>query len=120
MNLHRKVIELMYEDSLTVTEYRTEKNEKTKLMENVEVVVLEGQPCKLSYEKIAQASQSDTVASIMRVTKVFLAPEIEIKAGSKLTVTTKAGVVQDYKQSGIPAVYPTHQEIVLEAFERWA
>ncbi len=120
MNMHRKMLELMYEDSLTVTEYRTEINEKTKFSENVEVVVLDEQPCKLSYEKITQATQGDAAASIMRVTKVFLAPEIEIKAGSKITVTTKVGVVQDYKQSGAPAVYPTHQEIVLEASERWA
>lgn len=120
MNLHRKALELMYEDSLTVTEYVSKKNEKTKLMEPQEVIVLEGEPCKLSYEKITSASQSDTTASITRVTKLFLSPEIEIKAGSKITVTTKAGVVQNYKNSGVSAVYPTHQEIVLEAFERWA
>ena len=120
MNLHRKVIELMYEDSFTVTEYVREKNEKTKLMDSKEVTVLENQPCKLSYEKITQASQGDTAASIAQVAKIFLAPEIEIKAGSRLTVTTKAGTVQNYKQSGTPAIYPTHQEIVLEVFERWA
>lgn len=119
MNLHRKVIELMYEDTLTVTEYVKRKNEKTKLMESEEIVVLEGQPCKLSYEQVTQVSQSD-VASISQVIKVFLAPEVEIKEGSKLTVTTKAGITKEYKQSGIPAIYPTHQEIVLEAFERWA
>lgn len=120
MNLHRKVIELMYEDSLTVTEYVREKNEKTKLMDSKEVITLESQPCKLSYEKVTSTTQNDTAAGITQVTKIFLAPEIKIKAGSRLTVTTNAGTVQNYKQSGIPAIYPTHQEIVLEAFERWA
>lgn len=119
MNLHRKVIEAMYEDTLTVTEHVKEKNEKTKLMDSKEVVVLEDQPCKLSYENMAVASQTNTAASVAQVIKVFLAPEIKIKPGSKLTVTT-AGMVQDYKQSGIPAIYPTHQEIILEVFERWA
>lgn len=109
----------MYEDTLTVTEYVKSKNEKTKLMESEETVVLEDQPCKLSYEQITQAVQGD-VASISQVIKIFLAPEVEIKEGSKITVITKAGITADYKQSGIPAVYPTHQEIVLEAFERRA
>lgn len=120
MNLHRKVIEIMYEDSLTVTEYVKAKNMKTKLMEYQEVTVLEGQPCKLSYEKIAQAVQGEAVADIEQVTKVFLAPEIEIKEGSKLVITTKAGKTKEFTQSGIPAIYPTHQEIMLKAFERWA
>lgn len=120
MNLHRKVIESMYEDTMTVTEYVKSKNEKTKLTEFEEVVVLEGQACKLSYQQVTQATQSDSAVSITQVIKLFLAPEVEIKEGSKITVTTKAGIIQNYKQSGIPAVYPTHQEIVLEAFERWA
>lgn len=120
MNLHRKVIELMYEDILTVTEYVKSKNERTKLMEYQEVTVLEGQPCKLSYEKITQAVQSESVADIEQITKVFLAPETEIKEGAKLSVTTKAGITKEFTQSGIPAIYPTHQEIMLKAFERWA
>ena len=120
MNLHRKVIELMYEDSLTVTEYVKSKNEKTKLMESKEVVTLEEQPCKLSYEKVAQASGSESATQVEQTIKVFIAPETEIKEGSKLTITTKAGITKDFVQSGISAIYPTHQEIMLKAFERWA
>lgn len=120
MNLHRKVIESMYEDKLTVVEYRREKNEKTKLMEPKEVVVLENVPCKLSYNSVTQASQENSVAAISQVAKIFVAPETSIKPGSKLIVTTKAGATKHYKQSGSAAAYPTHQEIVLEAFERWA
>lgn len=120
MNLHRKVIELMYEDILTVTEYVKSKNAKTKLMESQEVVVLEQHPCKLSYENIVQASGSESATHIEQTIKVFMAPEIEVKEGSKLTITTKAGITKDFVQSGIPAIYPTHQEIMLKAFERWA
>ncbi len=28
--------------------------------------------------------------------------------------------VSEYKNSGVPSVFPTHQEIVLERFEGWA
>lgn len=120
MNLHRKILETMYEDRLTVVEYQRVKDEKTKLMESKEVVVLENVPCKLSYTRVTQASQENSIATVSQVAKIFTAPEKSIKPGSKLIVTTKAGVTKSYKQSGCVASYSTHQEIVLEAFERWA
>ena len=70
-------------------------------MEPEEVVVLEEQPCKLSYEKVSQASQSGSTANVVQVTKIFLAPEVQIKEGSKITVTTKAGITKEYKQSAM-------------------
>lgn len=120
MNLHRKVIELMYEDTLTITEYEKVKDEKTKLTESKEIVVQDNIPCKLSYKSVVSTSQSDTSNELMQVAQIFLAPEIKIKPGSKITVHTKSGYEQSYKQSGVPAVYETHQEIMLDVFERWA
>ena len=39
---------------------------------------------------------------------------------SKIVVTKKNSFVEDYKNSGKPAVYDTHQEIILENFKGWA
>lgn len=50
---------------------------------------------------------------------LFIAPEVTISPGSKIVITHE-GRTGEYSQSGIPAVYPTHQEIVLTVFERWA
>ena len=45
----RKAIEATYFGTLTVTERKKEKDERSKLTKDVEVVVLENQPCKLSF-----------------------------------------------------------------------
>ena len=82
-------------------------------------MVLEGQPCRLSFKQSNPAQQTESAASIAQVIKLFLAPEATVRPGSKVTVS-QDGVTADYKCSGVPAVYSTHQEIVLELFERWA
>lgn len=115
----RKIIESTYDGIATVTEHIKVKDEKSKLTKYEESVVLENQPCKLSYETITNANQGESASSVKQVTKLFISPDIIIKAGSKITVT-QAGVTIDYTCSGIPAVYDTHQEIILNLFERWA
>lgn len=84
-----------------------------------EVVALEGQPCRISFSKISQVVQNEVAASTTQGIKLFLSPDVIIQPGSKITVTQN-GVTTDYISSGVPAVYATHQEIMLELFERWA
>ena len=115
----RKAIEATYFGTLTVTERKKEKDERSKLTKDVEVVVLENQPCKLSFEKLQTAIQSDSAATITQVTKLFVSPDISINAGSKITVS-QDNVTTDYTCSGGPAIYPTHQEIILELFKDFA
>ena len=108
----RKAIEATYSGTLMVTEMQKVKDERSKLTKNVEVVVLENQPCKLSFEKLQAAIQSDSAAAITQGAKLFVSPDVSIKPGSKLTVTQDE-ITTDYIRSGVPAVYPTHQEIVM-------
>lgn len=115
----RKQLEKTYEGSCTVTESRKIKNKETKLTDHQEDIVLTDQPCKLSYEKITITNQTDFAAKTGQVTKLFISPDVVIKPGSKITVT-QSGTTTDYTYSGVPAVYSTHQEIILELFERWA
>ena len=44
---------------------------------------------------------------------------VHIKGGSKIVVTQN-GRTQIFSSSGEAAVYPTHQEIILELFKGWA
>lgn len=118
INAARKSIESTYEGVLTVTEHQKVKDEVTKITGYQDVVVLNDQPCRLSFEKIQTASQSESAATVAQTTKLFVSPDITIKAGSKITVT-QAGITTDYQCSGIPAVYQTHQEIILDLFEDW-
>ena len=115
----RKAIEATYFGTLTVTEMKKEKDAKTKLTKTEPVVVLENQPCKLSFETLKSAVQTDSAATVTPVTKLFVSPDVSIRAGSKITVT-QDNVTTDYTRSGVPAVYPTHQEIVLELFKEYA
>lgn len=115
----RKAIESTYEGACTIVEYDNITDEKSKITRQNEVVIIENQPCKLSFEKLNAAVQSESAAAISQGTKLFIAPEINIKEGSKLIVT-QDGVTSEYSASGKPAVYFSHQEIILELFGGWA
>jgi len=115
----RKAIESTYTGVMTVSERQSVKDPNTHITSTKEVVVLENQPCKLSFETIAATAQTETAASLTQGTKLFLPPNVEIKAGSKIIVE-QDGVKNAYSASGVPAVYPTHQEIMLELFTKWA
>lgn len=115
----RKAIESMYDGTCTIIERQKVKlpNKSTGFKD---IVVLEDIPCRLSFKTITNTNQAETgVSAVVQVTKVFIAPEIQVKPGSKLTITQN-DVTTEYKSSGQPAIYTTHQEIELELFERWA
>lgn len=114
---HRAAVEMLYEGTCMVTEYQsyTKPNKATGYHE---VDVFTGQPCRLSFGTVAAAEQTGTGAALQQTVKLFVAPEVEIKPGSKITVT-QSGVTKDYCRSGEPAVYATHQEIALELWKGW-
>lgn len=115
----RNAIESTYFGVVTVTERQKVKDNQTKLTKTEDVVVLENQPCRLSFEKLQAVAQSDAAAAVAQSVKLFVSPDVSIKAGSKLTVT-QDGVTVDYTRSSVSAVYPTHQEIMLELFKGYA
>lgn len=114
----RKAIEKLYEGTCSVFGYEKIKrpNGSTGFSE---VKKLENQPCRLSFERITTTNMNDGAAQLIQTTKLFIAPEVEIEAGSKIVVTQN-GVTTEYKRSGEPALYDTHQEIILDLFEGWA
>ena len=115
----RKAIESLYDGKCTITEHQKVKKEN-KSTGFQDVVVLTDEPCRLSFKTINNTNQTNTAASaVVQITKVFLAPEIQVKPGSKLTITQN-DVTTEYQSSGKPAFYSTHQEIVLELFKGWA
>lgn len=113
----RKAIEMTYDCTCNVIEEEKYKkdNKSTGFRENK---VIENKKCKLSFETIQKNSQNDIKADVIQSTKLFIAPEITIKPGSKIEVTDVLGKITIYKSSGQPAIYQTHQEIVLELDKR--
>ncbi|MGO0854089.1 hypothetical protein ACTPDQ_21135, partial [Clostridioides difficile] len=57
------------------------------------------------------------VAKLVQTIKLFISPNINIKAGSKLIITTQNNITKEYIRSGESAIYPNHQEIILELFK---
>lgn len=115
----RKAIESLYEHTCTVIEYDKKKDPITKITSNKEVIVLENQPCKLSFSSVSASKQTEVANQVSQVIKLFIAPEIVIKEGSKLIIN-HTGRLSEYKNSGTPSIFPTHQEIVLELFRGWS
>lgn len=107
----KKCLERLYRDKCTIVEYQPIKDHITKRTNNKEVVVLENQSCKLSYKNITSTEQGK-VAKLTQTIKLFISPNINIKAGSKLIINNK-----EYVRSGEPAIYPNHQEVILELFK---
>lgn len=52
----RKAVESTYEGVCDIIEYGSVKDKKSKITRHEEITVLQNQPCKLSFEKIAAAA----------------------------------------------------------------
>lgn len=118
LSIARKAIERLYTDSCNVIEYQEIEDPDTHITDMQEVVVYENVPCKLSHKTI-QSSGEGVASSLILSSKLILSPDLKIKAGSKIDVT-REGVTTCYKNSGEPARYNNHQEIILELFDGWA
>ena len=118
VNAQRKALERLWKDRCTVYHRVKVTDPKTKLTDFDEKPLLQDQPCKLSFETLT-SSTGDPVATVSQSVKLFISPDVVIKAGSKIIVT-QHGRTTEYSNSGVPAVYPTHQEIMLTLFEGWA
>ncbi len=108
----KKAIERLYTGLCDVIDQQEIFDPETKQTSFESVTVAERQPCRLSYSNISQAVQGNA-AAIQQVIKLFIAPEVIVKAGARVDVTQN-GRTTSYKAAGQPAIYNSHQEIMLE------
>lgn len=112
---HRRQIEKLYTDRATISrmvETTTPWGETiTELQE-----VCRDQPCRLSQRALGTNNQTEAANEIAYETKLFIAPDVEVRQGDEIAVS-RAGVVREYT-AGEPFLYPTHQEISLQRRER--
>lgn len=113
----RNAIECLYSAKMWVTEYVTQKDQVTRRMVTTEIMPEDKQdiPCRLSFNSFPQTEDQET-APLRMVAKIFCSPDIAILAGSKITVQQN-NTTYVLKNSGIPAVHETHQEIICENWE---
>ncbi|WP_207725993.1 hypothetical protein [Clostridium facile] len=113
-----KAIESLYCGTCSV--YQKEKQKRPDHSTSfVEKLVLENQPCRLSFSSSPANGLDGNVRSVSQSIKLFLSPNTTIAPGSKIVVTQHGKTIA-YKSSGIPSVYRSHQEINLELFQGWA
>lgn len=108
----RKAIERLYTGVCNVYEYQQTVDPINKRTTQSEVLKYENQPCRVSFSTVNNAEEINNVTYKQQEIKLFIAPELTIKAGSKISVFQN-GVLNWYESSGEPAVHSNHQEIVL-------
>lgn len=119
VSARRKAVESLYKGLCTVKVWKEVEDPITHATTHKEVPLFTDQKCKLSFEKQTSTTPTGGPAVIAQTTKLFIAPELDIPAGSKIIVS-QHDKTTEYARSGGPAVYMDHQEIMLEAFERYS
>lgn len=114
----RKAVESLYKGLCTVKVWQEVEDPITHVTKHDEVTLLTEQKCKLSYEKQTATTLTGGPAVIAQTTKLFIAPELDIPAGSKIIVS-QYGKTTEYARSGKPVVYMDQQEIMLELFKEY-
>ena len=97
----KKHIERFYDGVCTVTTYQ---NQRGIINNTTEKITQENIACRLSYKTIKNTEQTDIGANVTQVVKLFLPPDVQVKEGSKVTVTQE-GMTASFICSGKPAVY---------------
>ena len=115
----RKAIEAFYSGTVDVVSYGKVKRENHTTGMG-ETMLYKGQPCRVSYQSSSVIAPQENLAGAKgQNVKVFIAPELDIPAGCKMIIT-QDGLTVEYSASSERAHYPTHQEINLTLFEKWA
>ena len=111
-------LKILWKDTFSVIEYQQVKkpNGSTGF---TEVMVLDGEPCKLSFSNLREVNQNDANAVIVQSTKLFFENRIEVKSGSKIIVK-REGRTFEFSQSGEPGIFFSHTEITLVPWKGWA
>lgn len=115
----RKQIQSFFDDVCTVYYQTNVTDETTHRTRKSITAVYTDIPCRLSFSSLSAVS-SGTAPQLQQSVKLFTAPDVDIKPGSRIHVVRSTGAVSDWKLSGLPAVYETHREIMLEPYGEYA
>ena len=113
----REAIEAWYTDKCNIT--GTKKVQNGSITSFEDDIIAENQPCRLAFSNIQTTTDADGSSMINQTVKLFISPDIDIKPGCNIEVI-RGDKIMMYKCSGMPAIYDTHQEIVLDALKERA
>lgn len=115
-NRLREALSTLWVGKCTVKELSQWTDFMTKTAQMVETPTITDEPCRVSYGSSSSANPTETVTIADQEVTLFTRPDIEIKAGSRITVTQNGRTV-DYMASGQPKVYSSHQEVALKLWD---
>lgn len=116
---YKNAIRQLWRGKCTVSILENVEDESTGRMRQNARQLFADVPCRISFEKTDITAETDHATRLVQRITLFIASEYVVPAGSIITVT-QAGVTAEYEQSGVPAVYSTHQEIPLTIKKEWA
>ena len=120
ISAYRKSLERFYTDTCSIYESGIRKDPKTGITKPTDdILLVENQQCRISFKNLSPAVQTDGPSKLSQEIKLFIAPELLIKEGSKIVII-RNGRTTEYKNSGTPAIYGTHQEIILTLVKEYA
>lgn len=111
----REIIERTYTDTCVI---RTYQNSVSSYVNTLTPALSEPVPCRLSHQTIQPAAYQYDTGEQKQTVKLFVSPDINFPPGSEVIVTHD-GITAEYELAGFPAVYKTHQEILLTLKDRW-
>lgn len=112
-------LSILWKGRATIWEYENVTDPDTHQTTQRQVVVVEDEPCRISFTSEAITDPTTGVAEMTQFTMLFIRPDLTIEAGSVIEVTQN-GRTTKYQRSGKPAVYTNHQEIKLTLYEDYA
>lgn len=107
---------VLWSGRCTIWEYENVTDPDNFQTSQREVIVVEDEPCRISFNTEAVTNPESGVAEMTQFTMLFIRPNLEIAAGSIIEITQN-GRTTKYRRSGKPAVYTNHQEIRLTLYE---
>lgn len=110
---------VLWKGRCTIFEYEDVTDPDTYQTSQQQVIVVEDEPCRVSFSSEAVTNPSTGVAEMSQFTVLFIRPDLEVDPGSIIEVKQN-GRTTKYRRSGKPAVYTNHQEIRLTLFEEYA
>jgi hypothetical protein len=116
----RAMIEETYDGICSVYVYGSTVDPETHITHKGETLIYEDIPCRISFKNnnLNDSQPTETAAKPVQKIKLLTSPDANIPKGSKIKVTQN-NVTRTYKSSGEPMMYYTHQEIILEIFDKW-
>lgn len=121
MRGHAKALARLWTDRCSVYLKTKATDPGTNLTRFSEQLLAGGLPCRLSFKSLA-ASGGRPAAALSQQTVLFLAPETEIPPGCRIVVHRGGDPEKEliFARSGLPGIYPDHQEVPLEPFRGYA